>query len=95
MSPDIQIFNEQGLEIGGYSLKYREDSNGFYEIELPEISQAGVYEVKLSCPKAERNLGGNFPQSLSTKFVVVTAKQPVEFVNITASTVSPKRMASF
>jgi hypothetical protein len=30
---------------------------------------------------------------LSTKFVVVTAKQPVEFVNITASTVSPKRMA--
>ncbi|MBQ2281985.1 MAG: hypothetical protein II332_04365 [Kiritimatiellae bacterium] len=93
LSPDIQIFNEQGLEIGGYSLKYREDSNGFYEIELPEISQAGVYEVKLSCPKAERNLGGNFPQSLSTKFVVVTAKQPVEFVNITASTVSPKRMA--
>ncbi|MBQ8569879.1 MAG: hypothetical protein IJ444_00015 [Kiritimatiellae bacterium] len=93
LSPDIQLFNEQGIEIGGYSLKYREDSNGFYEIELPEISEAGVYDIRLSCSKAANKLGSDFPVSLSTKFVVVTAKQPVEFVNITATKTSASKMA--
>lgn len=93
LDPEIQIFDEQGVELGGYSLEYREDSNGFYEIEIPEITRPGVYEVRLSCSDAERELGGSFPVGLSTKFVVVTAKQPIEFVNITASTVSPLRMA--
>lgn len=93
LSPKVYLFNENGTEIGSYSLEYREDSNGFYDVEIPEIAHAGVYDIKLSCSDAEEKLGRRFPKGLSTKFYVVTAKQPLEFVNVVASDTTPKRMA--
>ena len=94
LSPEVYITDETGREIRSIRLKYREDSNGFYEGELPPIPEPGTYVAHLRCPEAGRVLGDEWPEVSEAQFIVVTSRRPAEFVQIAASWDTPRRMAS-
>jgi hypothetical protein len=75
-------------------LEFRKDSNGFYEGLLDPIPDPGVYTLAFMCEPARRALGGDYPEGLQTRFVVVTADKPAEFVNVTASRDVPSKLAT-
>ena len=50
--------------------------------------------LSLDCQKARDALGPRYPDGLSTTFVVVTAKQPSEEVDITATRNQVERVAA-
>ncbi|NLB70036.1 MAG: hypothetical protein GX804_10240, partial [Lentisphaerae bacterium] len=74
-------------------LRYREGSNGFYEGELRPLADPGRYKLTFESSRAESILGQEYPFGIETHFVVVTAENPAEFVDITASSEMPLRMA--
>ena len=74
------------------ALQYRPDSNGMYEAMLDPLP-IGEYTVSLECKAAERRLGSDYPEELETRFSVVTAKRPAEFVHATADWTVPRTMA--
>lgn len=94
LSPEVYITDETGREIRSIRLKYREDSNGFYEGELPPFPEPGTYVAHLRCPEAGRILGDEWPEVSEAQFIVVTSRRPAEFVQIAASWDTPRRMAS-
>lgn len=74
-------------------LRFRAASNGIYEGVLDPLPEAGLYDVSLRSPEAESKLGADFPEGLATRFVVVTARRPAEFVNVTADWQIPRVVA--
>ncbi len=72
----------------------RPDANGFYECEINGCTEPGAYTVTLECNKAAGRLGRLYPVLLQTKFVVVTAKQPAEEVDITSTREAVDRIAA-
>jgi len=93
LSPRIFVFDEAGNQIRTARLRYRPDSNGFYEAETDPFPDPGAYTVLLDCPEARKALGGEFPASLQTRFVVVTSRRPAEYVNVSATFDVVNRMA--
>lgn len=93
LRPVATILDESGRELRSVRLRPRKDSNGFYEAETEPMPDPGAYLVRLSCPEAERALGDDFPYGLQTRFVVVTARRPAEFVGVSASFDVPERLA--
>ena len=75
------------------ALQHRPDSNGMYEATLEPIPTIGMYTVTLECKDAEKRLGKDYPQGLSTQFSVITARRPAEFVHATADWKAPRTMA--
>lgn len=94
LKPEVFVTDSLGKEIRSIRLRYREDSNGFYEGELAPIQKPGYYKVHLRCPEAGRILGGKWPEVSEAQFVVVTSRRPAEFVKVSASWDTPRRMAS-
>ncbi len=72
----------------------RPDANGFYECEIPGCTTPGAYTMTLECNKAAGRLGRLYPVLLQTQFVVVTAKQPAEEVDITSTRETVARIAA-
>ena len=93
LEPRVVVTDAMGIQVRTLPLSFRPGSNGFYEGSFPGITQPGTYLLKLECDKAEQALGRNFPVNVETRFVVVTAKQPAEAVNVTSSKDAPARMA--
>ena len=93
LEPRAILMDTSGNQVRAFWLSLRPGSNGFYEGSFPGITQPGTYRLKLDCGKAAQALGRNFPINIETRFVVVTAKQPAEAVNVTASKEAPRRMA--
>ena len=94
LDPEVRIYDASGERLlRTAELKFREDSNGFYEGELEPFADPGAYVVRVSCEEAARALGGEFPRGLQTRFVVVTSKRPAEFVNVSASFDVANRLA--
>ena len=93
LRPVAVVLDESGRELRSVRLRQRKDSNGFYEAETEPFPDPGPYLVRLSCPEAERALGDDFPRGLQTRFVVVTARRPAEFVGVSASFDVPERLA--
>ncbi len=87
------ILSSDERELKVVSLEFRKDSNGFYEAILDPLADPGVYKLTLEAPRAKNMLGSDYPDGLETRFVVVTAEKPAEFVNVTASTAIPLKMA--
>ena len=79
--------------IARVSLQHRPDSNGMYEATLDPLPEPGLYTVTLESKTAENRLGPDFPKNLSTRFSVVTARRPAEFVHATADWTVPRTMA--
>ncbi|MGN0854439.1 MAG: hypothetical protein ACI4R9_02835 [Kiritimatiellia bacterium] len=71
----------------------RPDANGFYECAIPGCVEPGVYTLTLECAAAAGVIGRLYPPCLTTKFVVVTTKQPAEEVEITATRDAAERIA--
>lgn len=94
LSPEVVMLDSEGRAVEAVGLSFREDSNGFYEGVFDPMPDAGVYDLVLRCPKAARLLGGNYPQELAMKIIVVTAKRPAEFVNVAADREIPLKMAT-
>ena len=93
LEPRAILMDSGGNQVRAFWLSLRPGSNGFYEGSFPGITQPGTYRLKLDCGKAMQMLGRNFPINVETRFVVVTAKQPAEAVNVTSSREAPARMA--
>ena len=79
--------------IARVSLQHRPDSNGMYEATLDPLPEPGLYTVTLESKTAEARLGSDFPKNLSTRFSVVTARRPAEFVHATSDWTVPRTMA--
>ena len=75
------------------TLVQRPDANGFYECEITGCTEPGSYSLTLACPEAEQKLGELCPHELATSFVVVTAKNPSEEVDLTATREAAERIA--
>ncbi len=93
LKPEVVVRDASDREIRRTRLRLREDGNGFYEAELDPFPDPGAYTVLLDCPEAGRILGGDYPQNLRTRYVVVTSRRPSELVNVSASAEVPRRMA--
>ena len=93
LEPRAILMDGIGNQVRAFGLSLRPGSNGFYEGSFPGITRPGTYRLKLDCGKAAQALGRNFPVDIETRFVVVTAKQPAEAVNMTASRDVPLRIA--
>ena len=91
--PRVFVRHEETGESRVASLEYRKDSNGFYEATLDAMPTPGVYALQLDAPRAKRVLAGDYPDKLETRFVVVTAEKPAEFVKITADRDIPLKLA--
>ncbi|MCL1910120.1 MAG: hypothetical protein FWG05_04195 [Kiritimatiellaeota bacterium] len=93
--PRALVSNEDGREIKSVALEFRKDSNGFYEATLDALADPGVYTIRLDSPRAKNELGPDYPkeEELMTRFVVVTAEKPAEFVNVTANRDMPLKLA--
>ena len=94
LRPEAAILAENGARIRSLRLRYREDSNGFYEAETDPLPEPGVYTVQLECADARSRLASEYPEQLRTRFFVVTSRRPAEFVNVSASFDLPRRMAA-
>ena len=75
------------------TLVQRPDANGFYECEIPGCTAPGSYTLTLECPDAQQKLGELYPVELSTDFIVATAKNPSEDVEIAATRETAERIA--
>lgn len=93
LKPTVALASE-GRVVRTAPLEFRKDSNGFYEGLLDPIPDPGVYTLAFTCEPARRALGGDYPEGLQTRFVVVTADKPAEFVNVTASRDVPSKLAT-
>ena len=93
LEPRAILMDGSGNQVRAFWLSLRPGSNGFYEGSFPGITQPGTYRLKLDCGKAAQALGRAFPMNIETRFVVVTAKQPAEAVNVTATREAATRMA--
>lgn len=87
------VLSLDGREIKRIALQYRKDSNGMYEGVIDPLPDAAVYTVMLRSPDARERLGSAYPENLETRFVVVTARRPAEFVDLTADWRTPQVMA--
>lgn len=92
--PEAWILGENGARLRSLRLRYRPDSNGFYEAETDPLPEPGVYTVQLECADARSRLASEYPEQLRTRFFVVTSRRPAEFVNVSASYDLPRRMAA-
>lgn len=93
LKPTVELASE-GRVVKTMALTWREDSNGFYDGLLDPIPDPGLYTIAFSCEPARRALGGEYPENLQTRFVVVTADKPAEFVAVTASRDVPEKLAT-
>lgn len=89
----VVILSSEEREMKAVNLEFRKDSNGFYEAVLDPLADPGMYKLTLEAPRAKNLLGSDYPDRLETRFVVVTAERPAEFVTVTASTAIPLKMA--
>jgi hypothetical protein len=87
------VLSLDGRELKRVMLEYRKDSNGVYEGVVDPLADAAVYTLALRSPDAQQKLGADFPEKIETRFVVVTARRPAEFVNITADWRTPQIIA--
>ena len=95
LAPRFQVrAPNMGARVSVFDAKKRPDSNGLYEVEVHGCTTPGLYEVSLDCPKAQELLGRRYPaDKLKTSFVVVTAKQPAEKVDIASTRDHVERIA--
>ncbi|MGN1360220.1 MAG: hypothetical protein ACI4X9_07205 [Kiritimatiellia bacterium] len=92
-SASVTLLSPDGKKMRKVSLEFRLDSNGIYEAEMEPLSQPGTYTLEFNCPAAERLLAQHYPVGLKTQFIVVAARRPAEFVDVTASAELPAMLA--
>lgn len=95
LDPRLVVRDADGGKSKGWAFypTQRENANGFYECSFSGFTKPGTYTINLECPKAAEALGAHYPVNLETRFVIVTAKQPAEEVDITATRDAAERMA--
>ena len=94
LEPRILVRAPGDARVAAFRAEKRPDSNGVYECEIPGCEKPGSYMLSLDCQKARDALGPRYPDGLTTTFVVVTAKQPSEEVDITATRNQVERVAA-
>lgn len=72
-----------GKVVSSTPLAYIEDSNGIHEAELPPITGAGRYEIRLRGSAAERLIAEDGGSAVSAGFRVVGSRGPVELAETT------------
>ena len=95
LDPRLVITPPEGSKRKSFAVnpQPRPEANGFYECTIPGCVEPGVYTVTLECTAAAAAIGRLYPPRLTTKFVVVTTKQPAEEVDITATRDAAERIA--
>ena len=72
-----------GEVISSTPLGYVEESNGLHEVELPPITKAGRYEIRLRGTEADRLGAEDGNSGVSAGFRVVGSRGPVELAETT------------
>lgn len=70
---------KEDTRLSSQQLKYRENSSGIYEGSFTPIATEGDYQIEIEVEGA-----GDGTKTVSTEFLVVTARNPVELAELTA-----------